>query len=69
MRGASGFTAWTEQLAEQGPEGAETLTAVLNDYFGRVIDSIEESGGDLVKFAGDALLALWPAQTGRNYAT
>ena len=54
----SGFTALTERLAEEGPEGVETLTAVLNDYFGRMVDAIEASGGDVVKFAGDALLAL-----------
>ena len=27
----SSFTALTERLAEKGPEGVETLTAVLND--------------------------------------
>jgi class 3 adenylate cyclase len=33
----------------------------LNDYFGDLIDAVISSGGDIVKFAGDALLAVWPA--------
>lgn len=56
-----GFTALTERLAEQGPAGAETLTHILNDYFGQLINLITWHGGDVVKFAGDALLAVWPA--------
>ena len=57
----SGFTALTERLTAQGPSGAEDLTHVLNLYFGQMIDLIGEYGGDVVKFAGDALIALWPA--------
>ena len=55
----SGFTALTEKLAERGPSGAEELTRQLNGYFGQLIDLITAHGGDIVKFAGDALLALW----------
>lgn len=58
----SGFTALTERLAARGPSGAEDLTRYLNTYFGELIALITEAGGDVVKFAGDALLALWPAQ-------
>ena len=58
----SGFTAMTEQLAQQGPSGAEDLTRYLNSYFSRLIEVIHEHGGDVVKFAGDAMLALWPAE-------
>ena len=57
----SGFTALTEQLADQGSVGAETLTQELNQYFGRMIEIITNFGGDVVKFAGDSLLAIWPA--------
>lgn len=56
----SGFTRLAETLAEQGPGGAERLTSVLNAYFGQLIDLITANGGDVVKFAGDALLAIWP---------
>src|SRR5947209_8466863 len=57
----SGFTALTERLAEHGRSGVEELTQLLDDYFGRIIDVVTAHGGDVVKFAGDALLALWQA--------
>jgi class 3 adenylate cyclase/tetratricopeptide (TPR) repeat protein len=56
----SGFTALTERLAEKGPVGAESLARILNDYFGKMIDVIHEYSGDVVKFAGDALIVVWP---------
>src|ERR1043165_6623964 len=55
----SGFTALTEKLAQRGPAGVETLARILNDYFGKMIDVIHEYGGDVVKFAGDALIVTW----------
>ncbi len=57
----TGFTRLAERLAQRGPSGAEELTRLLNHYFGRLIDLINADGGEIVKFAGDALLALWPA--------
>jgi class 3 adenylate cyclase/tetratricopeptide (TPR) repeat protein len=56
----SGFTPLTERLSGRGPQGVEELTRLLNTYFGQLIDMITAHGGDIVKFAGDALLALWP---------
>ncbi|MBO9539124.1 AAA family ATPase [bacterium] len=58
----SGFTALTERLSHQGPEGLEELTRILNTYFGRFIDLVYAHGGDVLKFAGDALLAIWPRE-------
>jgi predicted ATPase/class 3 adenylate cyclase len=55
----SGFTPITERLATQGIAGVETLSHQLNQYFGQLITIIQNQGGDVVKFAGDALLALW----------
>src|SRR5512145_50723 len=55
----SGFTRLTEQLAERGPAGVETLARLLNEYFGQLIDIIHEYGGDVVKFAGDAVIGVW----------
>jgi len=62
----SGFTALTEKLGERGPAGVETLARILNDYFGKMIDVIDEYGGDVVKFAGDALIVIWriPSDSG-----
>lgn len=56
----SGFTKLSERLGKRGPKGVEELTQTLNDYFGDLIDAVISSGGDIVKFAGDALLAVWP---------
>jgi class 3 adenylate cyclase len=57
----SGFTALTERLAGTGPSGVEELTELLNGCFGELIRLVVDHGGDVVKFAGDALLGLWPA--------
>ncbi|MFB2972384.1 AAA family ATPase [Aerosakkonema sp. BLCC-F183] len=56
----SGFTALAEKLTQRSPAGVEELTKHLNAYFGQLIASIASSGGDVIKFAGDALLAIWP---------
>ena len=56
----SGFTAFTELLARQGPAGVEKVGAGLDGYFGRLTAIIAEHGGDVVKFAGDAVTAIWP---------
>jgi class 3 adenylate cyclase/tetratricopeptide (TPR) repeat protein len=60
----SGFTALTERLARTGPGGVEELTELLNGCFGRLVELVVDHGGDVVKFAGDALLALWLADEG-----
>jgi len=56
----SGFTLLTERMVEKGPSGVETLARILNEYFGQLIDIIHNYGGDVVKFAGDAVIAVWP---------
>src|SRR5574339_403506 len=56
----SGFTLLTERLAERGPTGVETLARILNEYFGQLTDIIHDYGGDVVKCAGDAVIAVWP---------
>ncbi|RRR67469.1 MAG: adenylate/guanylate cyclase domain-containing protein [Candidatus Viridilinea halotolerans] len=55
----SGFTALTERLARQSLAGAEELTRILDLYFGHLVAVVTSHGGDVVKFAGDGLLALW----------
>lgn len=48
-----GFTSMSQQI-----EG-EALLAMLNDYFGLVVERIEENGGNVLKFMGDGLLAIF----------
>lgn len=62
----SGFTALTELLGRQGPAGVEKVAAGLNGYFERLTAIIAAHGGDVVKFAGDALTAIWLAPPGKR---
>jgi class 3 adenylate cyclase len=55
-----GFSALAENLSKRGSEGAEELALLLNDCFGHLIQTIIDHGGEITKFAGDALLAIWP---------
>lgn len=57
-----GFTTLTEQLAQLGPEGVEELSRSLSGLFGGLTDTVAEHGGDVVSFAGDALLISWPVE-------
>lgn len=59
----SGFTQVTDRISSQGPAGVEALSHALNEYFGRLTDIIADAGGDVVFFAGDAALAVWPVAT------
>ncbi len=59
----SGFTALSEMIQQHsGAEGTEVLTAVINDYFTTMLEILARSDGQLLKFAGDALLAFYPAR-------
>ena len=64
----SGFTSLTEKLAESGPAGVEAIANILNEYFGQLIDIIRDYGGDVVKFAGDAVIAVWPIESDEGTA-
>jgi len=55
----SGFTPLAESFAKEGAIGAEKLTKTLNDYFTYLVELVTSHGGDVVKFAGDAVLAIW----------
>lgn len=67
----SGFTPLCEACAKKGGHGVEVLTSHLNEYFGRMINLILNHGGDIVKFAGDALVAIFPTSDirGLGYST
>lgn len=56
----SGFTALSEKLKnESGRRGAELLNQYMNSYFEQLIKVVAETGGDVIKFAGDALQVVW----------
>jgi len=65
----SGFTALSEKLQrEAGRDGPNILTDIINDFFGRMLEILAKSNGQLLKFAGDALLTFFPAVEGENEA-
>ncbi len=57
----SGYTMLAEDLCSRSPDGHEELSRLLNDAFTLLIDCIHHAGGEIASFAGDALLAFWPA--------
>jgi predicted ATPase/class 3 adenylate cyclase len=56
----SGFTRLTESLMEEGHEGAEKLSHILNDIFSPMVDLVYRRGGIIPYFAGDAFTAIFP---------
>ncbi|XP_049884530.1 uncharacterized protein LOC126379756 [Pectinophora gossypiella] len=59
MADVSGYTALSERYNNTGKGGTYALTVTLNTYLGALIQLIYSHGGDIIKFAGDAFLALW----------
>ena len=49
-----GFTALSERTDR------DTLLAVLNQYFDCMAGPVEQNGGEILKFIGDAMLAMFP---------
>ena len=41
-------------------DGAERLCSVLNSFFATLIQIVTDYGGDVVKFAGDAVCVIFP---------
>lgn len=60
----SGFTAMTETLASHGAEGAELLADALRTYFDPMLALVQEAGGLVTGFAGDAFTTLFPDDDG-----
>ncbi|KAJ1332196.1 hypothetical protein BSLG_009012 [Batrachochytrium salamandrivorans] len=67
MVDVSGYSKLTAVLAERGPIGAELLTRTMKGYLDKIlqwthetiIQTIVAHGGDIVKFAGDAVIFCW----------
>ncbi len=58
----SGFVDLSNRLSAQGAVGAETLSTILNTFFEHVIDTVYAFEGDVVKLAGDGMIAVWDAK-------
>jgi adenylate cyclase len=53
-----GFTVWSEQLPR------DALLDMLNSHFDTIIGPIQTQGGEVLKFLGDGVLAVFPADKG-----
>ena len=52
-----GFTALSERLV------GDELIGMLNSYFGPMCEAVTANGGEVLKFIGDAMLAIFPVET------
>ncbi|MGD8287811.1 MAG: AAA family ATPase [Gemmatimonadota bacterium] len=55
----SGYSSLVERLSEEGSRGAERTQEILNRVFGPLASLIEEAGGEILRFPGDAALAFF----------
>ncbi len=58
-----GFTAMSDNSTE------ERVFEALNGYFDLVVQSVEENGGDVLKFMGDGILSIFPISDRADRAT
>jgi class 3 adenylate cyclase/tetratricopeptide (TPR) repeat protein len=58
----TGFTALTGELSRQGTAGREEMNRLMRALFAALLEPLLNSGGDLLIFAGDAVLASFPAR-------
>ncbi|NWW83909.1 ADCYA cyclase, partial [Rhynochetos jubatus] len=61
----TGFTSLTEKFIQRygTDRGADGLAQTLNCYLCDILEEILTFGGDILKFAGDAVLVLWRTQS------
>jgi class 3 adenylate cyclase/tetratricopeptide (TPR) repeat protein len=57
----SGFTALSEKHSSLGKQGAEEVSAIINNLFGAMLEEIHRYRGGLLKFGGDAITAFFDA--------
>jgi class 3 adenylate cyclase len=55
----SGFTALSEGFCDAGKLGIDGLQVCTNGYIGDLVAIVQSHGGDIVKFAGDALICVF----------
>lgn len=57
----SGVITASENYCKAGNGGVHRLTAILNCYFGCIVEVVHFYGGDVIRFSCDAFLAIWKA--------
>ena len=56
----SGFTEMCQKYSSNIQRGVNQLANALNDYMAPIVEAVLREKGDVYKFAGDAVLGLWP---------
>ena len=56
----SGFTRLSGEYCSMGKAGLDQLQLATNGYMGKLVEIISQSGGEIIKFAGDAIICLFP---------
>lgn len=56
----SGFTNLGEACAKKGARGNEELAFCINRYMEGMVTNLDQYGGDIIKFVGDAMIVMWP---------
>ena len=59
---AVSFTSRVGRLVESSPQGVEQLSALMSAQYAPQLQAVAEHGGEVVRFVGDALLAVMPAE-------
>jgi class 3 adenylate cyclase len=67
MVDVSGYSKLASNLAQKGSIGPELLSNSMNGYLDKMIKIIISYKGDLVKFAGDALIICWSIEDTNKY--
>ncbi|HMJ10879.1 MAG TPA: adenylate/guanylate cyclase domain-containing protein [Polyangiaceae bacterium] len=58
----SGFTGIAERLVQQGTPGVNHLSHILNAFYGKLIEIVEQHRGELFTIVGDGVISVWPAR-------
>ena len=67
----SGFSRLAEELQKElgdATNAAEDLSNYVGNSLNKMVEVITEAGGDVIKFAGDAILAVFPTSKSSNLA-
>ena len=57
----SGFTKLSGEFCDMGKSGIDELQLATNGYMAKLVEIIYSCGGDIIKFAGDAIICVFSA--------